>query len=274
MLTLKFLAIIAGLVAVVYFGTQIVQQRLLYFPDTRRTTPQDAGLDGVSERTLISADGSAILTWWGDAHDNHPTLIYFHGNAGSFLNLAERIRKYMARGYNIVMMTYRGYGGSGGSPSERANVMDALAVYDAVRTSGVPEDRIILYGESLGTGIAIQVAAQRPVAGLILDAPYTSIVDLAGLHYPFLPARWLMSDRYESSTYASQVSAPVLIVHGEADRIIPVEMARRLAAAFPGPCEVATFPEAGHSDHFLHGSYDVIFSWLARHTAKASKDIE
>ncbi len=274
MLTLKFLAIIAGLVAVVYFGTQIVQQRLLYFPDTRRTTPQDAGLDGVSERTLISADGSDVLTWWGAAREDHPTLIYFHGNAGSFPNRAERIRKYMARGYNIVMMTYRGYGGSGGSPSERANVMDALAVYDAVRTSGVPEDRIILYGESLGTGIAIQVAAQRPVAGLILDAPYTSIVDLAGLHYPFLPARWLMSDRYESSTYASQVSAPVLIVHGEADRIIPVEMARRLAAAFPGPCEVATFPEAGHSDHFLHGSYDVIFSWLARHTAKASKDIE
>jgi fermentation-respiration switch protein FrsA (DUF1100 family) len=170
----------------------------------------------------------------------------------------------MAHGYGIVMMTYRGFGGSTGVPSERANVSDAKEVYEALRASGIPASMIVVYGESLGTGVAIQLAAEKEVAGLILDAPYTSIVDLAALHYPQLPARWLMTDRYESLGAAGRVAAPALIVHGEADDIIPVEMSRRVAAALKGPVQLATFPGAGHSDHYMFGSYDVIYAWLAR----------
>jgi fermentation-respiration switch protein FrsA (DUF1100 family) len=169
----------------------------------------------------------------------------------------------MTHGYGVVMMTYRGFGGSGGAPSEKANVSDAKEVYEAVRASGIPANQIVLYGESLGSGIAVQVAAEKDVAGLILDAPYTSIVDLAFLHYPHLPARWLMTDRYETLKFAGKVTAPTLIVHGEADDIIPVTMSADVAAALKGPVQRATFPGAGHSDHYLFGSYDTIYAWLA-----------
>jgi fermentation-respiration switch protein FrsA (DUF1100 family) len=263
MIVLKGLALLAVLAVLAHFGTKAVQQRLLYFPDMRRTPPAEAELADVAEREIEMADGTRVLTWWGAASPGRPTLLYFHGNGGSFVTRSERIRKYMAHGYGIVMMTYRGFGGSTGIPSEKANVSDALAVYDAVRTSGIPAANIVLYGESLCTGVAIQVAAQREVAGVILDAPYTSIVDLATLHYPYLPARWLMTDRYETLSFAARVTAPVLIVHGEADDVIPVQMSRRVAEALKGPVKVATFPGAGHSDHYLFGSYETIYTWLA-----------
>jgi uncharacterized protein len=263
MIVLKGLALLGVLVLVAHFGTQAIQKQLLYFPDTRRATPQEVDLLDVSEREIVMADGTRVLTWWGAAKPGRPTLLYFHGNGGSFVTRSERIRKYMAHGYGMVMMTYRGFGGSVGVPSEKANVADALAIYDAVRASGIPASEIVIYGESLGTGVAVQVAAQRDVAAVILDAPYTSIVDLATLHYPYLPARWLMTDRYETLKFAGRVTAPVLIVHGEADDIIPVEMSRQVAAALKGPVKVATFPGAGHSDHYLFGSYDTIYTWLA-----------
>lgn len=275
MIVLKGLALLAVMAVIAHFGTQAIQQRLLYFPDTRRTSPEEVDLPDVAERELVMADGSRVLTWWGAAKPGRPTLLYFHGNGGSFVTRSERIRKYMAHGYGIVMMTYRGFGGSAGAPSEKVNVADALEVYDAVRASGVPPSKIVVYGESLGTGVAIQVAAQREVGGVILDAPYTSIVDLAALHYPYLPARWLMTDRYETLQSAGQVTAPVLIVHGESDDVIPVEMSQRVAAALKGPVKVATFPGAGHSDHYLFGSYEAIYTWLsARFPMRPGKGIE
>jgi len=264
MVALKGVALLAVLALVVHFGTQTLQQRLLYFPDTRRTTPDEAELPDVEEREVVMRDESRVLTWWGEAKSGRPTLLYFHGNGGSLATRSERIRKYMAHGYGIVMMTYRGYGGSTGVPSESANVSDAKEVYEAVRASGIPASEIVVYGESLGTGVAVQVAAEKVVAGLILDAPYTSIVDLAALHYPHLPARWLMTDRYETLRAAGGVTAPTLIIHGEADDIIPVEMSAQVANALKGPVKVATFAGAGHSDHYMFGSYDAIYGWLAR----------
>jgi fermentation-respiration switch protein FrsA (DUF1100 family) len=263
MIVLKGLGLLIGLALIVHFGTQALQQRLLYAPDTRRTSPQDAGLAGVEEREIAMPDGTRILTWWGAAQPGRPTLLYFHGNGGSLANRSERIAKYITQGYGVVMMTYRGFGGSTGRPSEKANVADAKFIYEAVRASGIPASQIVLYGESLGTGIAVQVAAEKEVAGLILDAPYTSIVDLAALHYPLLPARWLMTDRYETLRAARNVSSPTLIIHGEADHIIPVSMSADVAAALKGPVKRATFPGAGHSDHNIFGSYQTIYAWLA-----------
>jgi fermentation-respiration switch protein FrsA (DUF1100 family) len=263
MVALKALGLLIGLGLLVHFGIQALQQRLLYVPDTRRTSPQEAGLADVDERVLTMPDGTRIVTWWGAAKPGRPTLLYFHGNGGSLVTRSERIRKYLTLGYGVVMMTYRGYGGSSGAPSEQANVADAKAIYDAVRASGVPASAIVVYGESLGTGVAVQVAAVKEVAAIILDAPYTSIVDVAELHYPFLPARWLMTDRYETLRAAPNVSAPALIVHGEDDEIIPVEMSAQVASSLNGPVERATFTGAGHADHYLFGSYETIYQWLA-----------
>ncbi len=266
----KVLAVLACLALIVHFGADALQRKLLYFPDTRRMSPTEVGLSDVAERAIATAPGQEVLVWQGRARAGYPTLLYFHGNAGSFATRYERIRKYLAEGYGVVMMTYRGFGGSTGTPSEAANVADAKAVYDQLRREGIPAGKIVLYGELLGTGVAMQVAAEKPVAGVILDAPYTSIVDLAAIHYPWLPVRFLMTDRYESLPLAHRITVPVLIVHGTEDTIIPVAMGKELASAIAGPVQTALIEGAGHSDHYLYGSYDVIFRWLERFRPNAA----
>jgi fermentation-respiration switch protein FrsA (DUF1100 family) len=239
-----------------------VQRRLMYFPDTTRVTPASIGLASVTERVLETADGERVIAWYAPARPGQPTILYFHGNGGSLEARSERVRKYVERGHGMFMMTYRGYGGSTGVPSERANVADAKLAYDTLVNEGVRGRDIIVYGESLGSGVAVQVAAEREVGGLILDAPYTSAVDVAELAYPYLPARWLMTDRYETLRHLRGLKAPLLVVHGEKDTIIPIAMGRRVHAAAGGPAEIVTFPQAGHSDHHLYGSYDAIHAWI------------
>jgi uncharacterized protein len=254
----------AVLSGVLLAGVPFVEQRLLYHPDPARTSPESLNLDGVTERWIEHKNGPPILTWSAPSKPGMPVIVYFHGNGAALANRAERMRKYLARGYGMTMMTYRGYGGREGVPSERANVTDALRVYDELITSGVPASQIVVYGESLGTGVAIQVAAKHDVAGVVLDAPYTSMVEVAQIHYPFLPAGWLMRDRYLSTSYIGGIKAPLLVVHGEADALIPVSMGRKVRDGWGGPAEIATFAGAGHSDHGMFGSYDAIFAWLDR----------
>ena len=257
--------LLAGAVVLYVFlllGAQALQRSLMYFPDPERVLPTVAGLAGVHEITLDTPDGETVIAWWAKANPGKPTLLYFHGNAGSLESRAERIRKYAARGYGVFIMSYRGYSGSTGHPSEQNNVADAKLAYDRLVALGAPPDQIVLYGESLGSGVAVQVAAKKPVAGIILDAPYTSMVDLAKLHHPHLPSDWFLTDRYETMRWIAKLSAPLLIVHGEADDIVPVNMGRKLYDAAEVPKKIAVFREAGHSDHNLFGSYEAIWDWL------------
>jgi hypothetical protein len=216
----------------------------------------------VEERVIKTPDGEAIVAWYGPAAPGRPTLLYFHGNAGNLANRSERVRKYLARGIGVFIMSYRGYSGSTGRPTERANVADAKLAYEALVKAGVAPEDIILYGESLGSGVAVQLAAEKPVAGVILDAPYTAIVDVAAGAYPFFPVRWFLFDRYETMRYLPNVRAPLLVIHGEDDEVIPVAMGRAVYAAANGPKEIVTFPGAGHSDHHLFGSGEEVFRWI------------
>jgi len=253
-------AVVMGLLALI---VQHLQQRLMYFPDPAYVTPAQAGLSSVTEQAIATPDGARVLAWYGRAKAGQPTILYFHGNAGSLETRSERIRKYMARGLGVFMMTYRGFGGSSGAPSEAANVADARLAFDALRRLGVPAGDIVVYGESLGTGVAVQVAAARPVAGLVLDAPYTSMVDLARLHYPWIPGRWFMTDRYETRGHIGDVHVPLLVLHGEQDDIVPVAMGREIFALAHAPKTLKTFPGAHHDDHYRFGSYDVLYAWIA-----------
>lgn len=262
------IVLFAGLVMVC---APIVERALMYHPSTARVEPASVGLDGVEEVAIDTGDGNRVLAWWSPPGPGQPTILYFHGNGGSLVNRAERIRKYRERGRGMFMMTYRGYGGSTGTPSEKANVADAVRAYDVLRARGVAAGDIIVYGESIGTGVATQLAAARPVAGLVLDAPYTSMPDIATRLYPYLPARTLLRDRYETVRHLKNVHVPLLVVHGEADAVIPVEMGRAVHAAANEPKEIATFPGAGHSDHGLYGSFDAIQAWIERLRAPAGK---
>ncbi len=248
--------------AVIAVAAFVLQRRLMYFPDPERVSPKSFNLAGVTERVIDAPDGARLISWYAPAAPGQPTILYFHGNGGSLASRSERVRRYVSRGYGVLMLSYRGYSGSTGSPSESANVADAKLAYDALVKDGVEPDDIIVYGESLGSGVAVQVAADREVGGLALDAPYTTIVDVAVLAYPYLPVRPFVFDRYETVKYLPRVKAPLLVLHGEADQVIPVEMGKAVYAAASAPKEIATFPRAGHSDHHLHGSYDVLFRWI------------
>lgn len=270
----KILLGLAALYGVLVVATYVLQRKLLYFPDPRRTSPQSLGLAAVAEKLIETPDGQRIVAWYGAAEAGQPTILYFHGNAGALAGRGERIRKYLERGRGVFMMAYRGFGGSTGHPSEFANVADAKLAYDTLRAEGVAAKDIIVYGESLGSGVAVQVAAEKEVAGVVLDAPYTSIVDVAELVYPYLPARWLMTDRYETLRHLPRLTAPMLVLHGEADEIIPVAMGRKVAQIAGvqagegrlqptrGLVTLITLSGAGHSDHHLFGSFEAINDWI------------
>jgi fermentation-respiration switch protein FrsA (DUF1100 family) len=268
-LILKLVFGLATLYAVVALAAFFFQRRLTYFPDPQRIAPSSFNLPGVEERVIATPDGEQLVAWFAAPAPGRPTVLYFHGNAGNLGNRSERVRRFLARGWGVMFLSYRGYGGSTGSPSERANVADAKLAYAALRKAGVVPQDIIVYGESLGSGVAVQVAAEKEVGGLVLDAPYTSIVDVAEVSYPYLPVRPFMFDRYETMRFLPQVTAPLLVMHGEDDRVIPVEMGKAVYAAANAPKEIVTFPRAGHSDHHLHGSYDELFRWVDALRAKA-----
>jgi len=247
-------------VALGYFA----QRKLMYFPIPERVAPSEVGLSGVEERIIQTPDGERVVAWYGRAQPGQPTILYFHGNGGNLALRAERIRRYLDRGQGILMMSYRGYSGSTGSPTEAANVADARLAYDLLVNEGVAPEDIILYGESLGTAVAARIAAERPVGGLILDSPFTSAVDVGARHYPFFPVRLLMQDRYEVLPYVEKIRAPLLVIHGERDEIVPVDMGRQVYAAANSPKKLVTFPLAGHNDHALHGSFEAIQAWIAQ----------
>ena len=242
----------------------LLQHKLLYHIDPVRTAPAAAGLANVREVEIHAADGVRLIAWHAPARAGQPTLLYFHGQGGSLKARTRRFERFMAEGWGVYMMTWRGYGGSTGAPSEVHNVADARVAYEALRKAGVGPLDIVLYGESLGTGVAVQLAASADAAGLILDAPFTSTVDVAADRYPMFPVRLAMRDTYPSSQFIKSVRMPILILHGEQDRIIPVRYGKTLFAEANEPKQLALFPSGNHTDLYYHGALDTVRAFLAR----------
>jgi fermentation-respiration switch protein FrsA (DUF1100 family) len=165
--------------------------------------------------------------------------------------------------FGVFYLNNRGYGGSGGSPTEENNAADAIAAYDYLTGLGVPADRIVAYGESLGSGQAVRLAAARPVAAIVLEAPLTSTVAVARSTYFWLPLGLLITDTYNNEHNIRSVTAPVLVLHGEQDGVIPVEMGLRVYRAANEPRRIELFPEGAHSDLFDHGAWEKTRAFLA-----------
>ena len=260
----KILAGVVGVYLLVALVMYMGQRRLMYFPDSKHILPAQAGLPNVSERILNSPDGARNVVWYGKAKPGQPTLLYFHGNGGGLAERADRFRHFMGQGWGVYMMAYRGYAGSTGYPTEANNIADARRAYDALVQEGVPASSIILYGESLGTNVATRMAAEKASAGLILEAPYTSVLEIALTDYPFLPVRLLLSDRYETDKVIPQVRVPLLILHGKQDDVIPVAMAHKLHKLANEPKRVVILPEGEHSDLYESGNnaLPVVRDWI------------
>lgn len=253
-------------VAIAYLGMLVfayfAQRKFTYFPNPERFTPADAGLDAFREVELPTPDGERLVAWYAPAPPGAATILYFHGNGGGLANRALRFGRYQSAGFGIFILAYRGYSGSTGSPSEKHNIADARLAYDHLIKQGIAPADLFLYGESLGTGIAVQTAAVVPVAGVILDAPYTSIVEVGARTFFYLPLNLLMEDRYETKNYIATINTPLLILHGVRDHVIPVDMGRRLYALAREPKRLVEFPEGRHIDLDRYGGADVVKEWI------------
>jgi len=262
MSTLKWIALLAaagylGLGALMY----VAQRALMYFPDRARTPPAAAGFPQAEEVVLDTADGEKVIAWHAPPRGDRQVVLYFHGNGGALNLRVDRFRRIVAQGVGLVALSYRGYGGSSGKPTEQGLIEDARAAY-AYAAERYP-GRIAAWGESLGTGVAVALASEKPVTRLVLDAPFTSAVDVAADVYFFLPVRFLMKDQFRSDQRIRQVTAPVLILHGEADTIIPIRYGERLLAMVPGEKRMVRFKDGWHVDLDRLGAADAALKFLA-----------
>jgi len=232
-----------ALVALLY----VTQRAIQYFPERFRTTPAAAGLPQAEEVVLDTADGERVLVWHVPPRGNKPVFLYFHGNGGSLRMRVDRFRDLTADGSGLVALSYRGYGGSSGAPTEAGLAADALAAY-AFTTARYPAEHIVLWGESLGSGVAVALAAEMPVGWLILQSPFTSAADVGAQGYWFVPVRLLMKDQFHSDLRIGKVTAPVLVLHGERDDVVPIALAERLYSLINAPKRFVRFAQIGHND--------------------------
>lgn len=237
----KYLKILVALPPLLYLAAcsyMYFRQRALVFDPSPVDVSLGVGsVPRAENQTLLTPDGEHLKSWWIPPTPGHPVYLYLHGNAGnlqgSFTNPAGRAERYTGlsrAGAGVLALGWRGYGGSSGSPSEAGFKTDAETAVDWLHQHS-PDAGIILFGESLGTGIAVQLAAQQGIAALVLDSPYTSIVDVGASRYPWLPVRLLSKDPFESLQFAGMVTEPVLIQQCDKDRVVPYSQGRTLYAA-------------------------------------------
>jgi fermentation-respiration switch protein FrsA (DUF1100 family) len=244
------------LLTVAATGMWLGQRRFVYFPD--RSTP-DLGLVGPGWEQVAydTADGLELHAWYRAPAPRQPIVIVFHGNGGNRGGRAELGHGLADAGFGVLLTDYRGYGGNPGHPTEQGLARDARAAVRFV-TERAAASSLVYFGESLGAAVAVELATAVPPAALVLRSPFTSLVDVARLHYPWLPVSGLLRDRYPSIERIGSVGAPTIVVAGEADSIVPVAQSRELFAAIPGTKELLEIPGADHNDPALVAGDDMI----------------
>jgi fermentation-respiration switch protein FrsA (DUF1100 family) len=263
MATLKWyltfaLVFYGGFVALLY----LTQRSLQYFPESYRTAPAVAGLPQAEEVAFETADGERVLLWHVPPKGDKPVILYFHGNGGSLRYRIDRFRALIADGTGLVALSYRGYGGSSGRPTEDGLLADGAAAYAFTAARYSPE-RIALWGESLGSGVAVAVAAESPVGRIVLEAAFSSAADVGAGVYWYVPVRLLMKDQFRSDLRIGKVTAPVLLLHGARDNIVPIALGERLYALITAPKRFVRFPEGGHENLGLYGAIEAARQFLA-----------
>jgi uncharacterized protein len=231
------------------------QRGIVFRPDVTRPDLGSAGLaEQMTEVEIQTADRLILHSWWSPAiRPDGRVIVYFHGNAGHRGGRAERIRDYLANGYGVLLVGYRGYGGNPGQLSEAGLYADGRANLAFVAAHNVRHDQVVLFGESLGTAVATQMALEQPALALVLEAPLASILHSARARYPLFAFGPLVRDKFDSLSKMRHVKVPVLIVHGERDRVTSVKFGRMLHAAANEPKQGVFLPEADHNNLMDHG---------------------
>ena len=239
----------------ILFTTYFFQRNLLYHP--KENNYLDNQINFEYKEVFIPVNKNIKLKSWIIEKDfkKNKTLIFFHGNAGNLNNRIYKINELYNLDINILLVSWRGFSGNKGKPTEKGLYEDAKSTILWVKKQGVNLEDIILYGESLGTGVATQMAFDFNVAGLILESPYTSMIDAGKLYYPYLPVSFLLKDRYETSKKIDKINIPILIMHGKQDDLVPIEMSYSLFDKIKGK-KYSYFPE--NDDHMMEYNNELI----------------
>ena len=250
-----------GVIAAVLVLLWTIQRRLIYFPTGRVPTPVEIGLTDVEPVTFETTDGLGLSGWFVAAPGPWPrvTVLVFPGNAGNRAHRAPLAAALHRHGLQVLLVDYRGYGGNPGTPTENGLAADSRAAraYLASRPD-VDASRLVYFGESLGTAVAVDLAVEHPPAALVLRSPFTSMADVGQHHYPFLPVRLLLRDRFAAIDQIRRIRVPLLVIAGGHDRIVPIENSRRLYDAAPALKTLLVLPDADHNDHELLAGDEMI----------------
>jgi uncharacterized protein len=257
-LILKWILVVAAIGYFAFLAVLFVQQREMIFPiPTRdRISPKAAGFPQAEEHILTTGDGEMVIVWHVPAKPGHPVILYFHGNGDNLAGTVRRFRGMTSDGTGLVALSYRGYSGSSGEPSERGILLDAEAAYSFTTAIYAPE-RIVVWGFSLGSGVTVALAAEQPIGKLILEGAFTSTADVAAVMFPFVPVRWLMLDQFRSDERIARVDAPLLFMHGTDDTVVPIRFGERLFTLAHEPKLFARFPGGGHDNLDYYSAIEI-----------------
>ena len=250
-----------GLVTVLLVGVAVgmltaLQRQLIYFPDSTTVPPAGEVIRGARDLTLHTSDGLALGAWFvpaSPAADTHLAVLVAPGNGGNRSGRAGLATELSRRGLSVLLMDYRGYGGNPGSPSEDGLARDAMAAALALEELGYPAERTIYFGESLGAGVVAALQARRPPAGVVLRSPFTELADVAAHHYPWLPVRQLLKDRFPVTSLLSVSEVPVTVIYGDRDSVVPTELSARVADEAGSLVERVVIRGADHNDEVMFG---------------------
>ena len=217
---------------VIYFFVLVFlyfyQRNLLYHPNENNYSGDKISVD-IEKVKIETADNIKLLGWYHEKNlKDYKTLVYFHGNAGSLENRIHKLNHFQDMNINFLIIAWRGFNGNKGKPSERGLYLDGKSAIDWLKKKGVDEKNLILYGESLGTGVATHLAQNKNYAGVILETPFTSMVDAAKNFYPYIPINLLLKDKFENFKKVKNINTPILVMHGEVDQIVPFSMGKKI----------------------------------------------
>mgnify|MGYP001003709024 FL=1 len=204
------------------------QRNLLYHPNENNYSEDKISVE-IKKVKILTSDNIELVGWYHEKNlKSYKTLIYFHGNAGSLENRIHKLNHFQDMNINFLIIAWRGFSGNNGKPSEEGLYLDGNSAINWLIKEGVAEKNLILYGESLGTGVAIQLAQNRNFGGVILETPFTSMVDAAKIFYPYIPVNLLLKDKFENYKKVKNINSPILVMHGEIDQIVPFSMGKKI----------------------------------------------
>lgn len=254
---LVVLSILLGIYALICVIMYFEQGSLIY-PAPRTPSPKPDGFEEIRYRT---DDGLDLRAGYRAAHAGKPTILFFHGNGADWPSTAPSTAHLTAQGYGVLAAEFRGYWGNPGSPNEQGLYADGRAALAYLASKGIAPKEIIIIGNSIGTGTAVQMASEQQPQALILTSPYASFSQLIGEKFPWLPTRILLKDHYESVEKLPNVTTPTLIIHGDQDGLIPVAHAHQLAATNPN-AKLEILRGYGHDLNFHDVTQDMILNFL------------